>query len=192
MSSAKTVPTPLRGLQSDLAGLAHQASQWMGEHRTLVVAGAAGALTLLVAGWAWSALVGRRALARRQGLVLVPTEGFDPGVEEILRFAAALAGCRPARLAPRRSRAVRVHLSSVRGQLAYRVEGPPWLMPVLRSGTFSQVELRPASALATIATPPGSPAAPGASLEAAAAVPPVPQPAQQEDQTVEDDETLAQ
>jgi hypothetical protein len=164
----------------------------MGEHRTLVVAGAAGALALLVAGWAWSALVGRRALARRQGLVLVPTEGFDPGVEEVLRFAAALAGCRPARLAPRWSRAVRVHLSSVRGQLAYGIEGPPWLMPVLRSGTFSQVELRPASALGTIATPTGSPAAPGASLEAAASVQHVRQPAQQEDQTVEDDEILAQ
>ena len=192
MSSAKTLPTPLHGLQSDLAGLAHQAAQLAGEHRSLVVAGAAGALALLVAGWAWSALVGRRALARRQGLVLVPTEGFDPGVEEVLRFAAALAGCRPARLAPRWSRAVRVHLSSVRGQLAYSIEGPPWLMPVLRSGTFSQVELRPASALGTIATPTGSPAAPGASLEAAVPVPPVPQPTQQDDQTVEDDEILAQ
>ena len=30
MSSAKTVPTPLRGLQSDLAGLAHQAAQLSG------------------------------------------------------------------------------------------------------------------------------------------------------------------
>jgi hypothetical protein len=65
-------------------------------------------------------------------------------------------------------------------------------MPVLRSGTFSQVELRPASALGTIATPTGSPAAPGASLEAAAALPPVGRPTQQEDQTVEDDEILAQ
>ena len=72
----------------------------MGEHRTLVVAGAAGALALLVAGWAWSALVGRRALARRQGLVLVPTEGFDPNIEEVLRFAAAVAGCRPASSGP--------------------------------------------------------------------------------------------
>ena len=50
MSGAKTVPTPLRGLQSDLAGLAHQAAQLAGEHRTLVVAGAAGALALLVSG----------------------------------------------------------------------------------------------------------------------------------------------
>ena len=65
-------------------------------------------------------------------------------------------------------------------------------MPVLRSGTFSQVELRPASALATIATPTGSPAGPRAPLEAAASVQPVRQPAQQDDQTVEDDETLAQ
>jgi hypothetical protein len=192
MSSAKTLPTPLHGLQSALVELADQVGQLIAQHQALAVAGAAGAVALLVAGWAWSALVGRRALARRQGLVLVPTEGFDPGVEEVLRFAAALAGCRPARLAPRWSRAVRVHLSSARGQLAYSIEGPPWLMPVLRSGTFSQVELRPASALGTIAMPTGSPAAPGASLEAGAAVPPFPQPAQQEDQTVEDDEILAQ
>jgi hypothetical protein len=191
MSSAKTVPTLLRGLQSDLAGLAHQAAQLMGEHRTLVLAGAAGALALLVSGWAWSALVGRRALARRQGLVLVPTEGFDPGVEEVLRFAAALAGCRPARLAPRWSRAVRVHLSSARGQLAYSIEGAPWLLPVLRSGTFSQVELRPSASLAAVPTPAGGPVVPDASLEAPVPGAPPRQPTQ-EDQTVDDYDILAQ
>ena len=62
-------------------------------------------------------------------------------------MGAALAGCRAARLAPRWSRGVRVRLSSVGGQLAYVVEGAPWLMPVLRSGAFSEVELRPVPTL---------------------------------------------
>ena len=52
---------------------------------------------------------------------------------------------------------MRVRLSSVGGQLAYVVEGAPWLMPVLRSGAFSEVELRPAptlSAVSVVGIPP--------------------------------------
>lgn len=192
MTSAK--PALFSGAKNELAGLAQRAGQLIGEHRALAIAVAAGAVAVVMAGYAWSARVGRRSLAHRQGLVLVPTEGFDPGVEEVLRFAAAMAGCRPARLAPRWSRAVRVHLGSVRGQLVYEIVGAPWLMAVLRSGTFSQVELRPASALVTVAVPTAPPLGPGPSLETAGAGPPVRPPGQQQqDQTVEENfETLAQ
>lgn len=154
MTTAKPAPpAPFSGAKNALAELAQRAGHLVGDHRGLAIAVATGAAALVMVGCAWSARVGRRALGRRQGLVLVPTEGFDPGVEEVLRFAAAMAGCRPARLAPRWSRAVRVHLGSVRGQLVYEIVGAPWLMPVLRSGTFSQVELRPTSALVNVAVP---------------------------------------
>jgi hypothetical protein len=191
MIKTKTAPSPLRGPEDALAQLAHKAGHLIGAHRAVAVTVAGALVALVVVGWAWSALVGRRALARRQGLVLVPTEGFDPGVEEVLRFAAALAGCRPARLAPRWSRAVRVHLSSARGQLAYSIEGAPWLLPVLRSGTFSQVELRPSASLAAVPTPAGGPVVPDASLEAPVPGAPPRQPTQ-EDQTVDDYDILAQ
>ena len=151
------VPKPFQGTKRAVERLAHEAGMWLGLHRLFVVVAVVVAVATVTGLWAWSARVGRRALAARQGLVLVPTESFDPNVEEILRFAAALAGCRAARLAPRWSRGVRVRLSSVGGQLAYVVEGAPWLMPVLRSGAFSEVELRPAptlSAVSVVGIPP--------------------------------------
>ena len=140
-------PEPFQGTKRAAERLAHEAGMWLGLHRLFVVVAVVVAVATVTGLWAWSARVGRRALVGRQGLVLVPTESFDPNVEEILRFAAALAGCRAPRLAPRWSRGVRVRLSSVGGQLAYVVEGAPWLMPVLRSGAFSEVELRPAPTL---------------------------------------------
>ena len=141
------VPEPFQGTKRAAERLAHEAGVGLGLHRFFIVVAVVLSLAAVTGLWAWGARVGHRALAGRQGLVLVPTESFDPNVEEILRFAAALAGCRAARLAPRWSRGVRVRLSSVGGQLAYVVEGAPWLMPVLRSGAFAEVELRPVPTL---------------------------------------------
>ena len=95
------VAEPFQGTKRAAERLAHEVGVWLGLHRFFVVVAVVVAVAAVTGLWAWSARVGRRALVGRQGLVLVPTESFDPNVEEILRFAAALAGCRVARRGPR-------------------------------------------------------------------------------------------
>jgi len=92
-------------------------------------------------------LVTRRTLRSRTGLVLLPSEDFDPSVEAVVRFAGQLARLRPTVggwLDPR-ARALRVLIESdPAGRLRYRVEVPARSVGLLRTalGTYEQVELR--------------------------------------------------
>jgi hypothetical protein len=76
---------------------------------------------------------------------LLPTDSFDPSVEEVLRFAGVLGRVhRVSRsIGGMEARSVRIRLGSVDGLLAYSVEGPARTTSLLRNPGFAQVEARP-------------------------------------------------
>ncbi|SHH34443.1 ATP/GTP-binding protein [Streptomyces sp. 3214.6] len=81
--------------------------------------------------WAVSEMVVRRlarkASAQRMALELVPSQHFDPGLEEIFRRGAQLARASTSMpwWAPRRSKAVQIRLrADGSSPLRYRIEGP--------------------------------------------------------------------
>ncbi|MGW7410224.1 ATP/GTP-binding protein [Streptomyces sp. NPDC054833] len=85
----------------------------------------------LIAGWAASEIVVRRlarkASAERMALELVPSQHFDPGLEEIFRRGVQLARASTSMpwWAPRRSKAVQIRLrADGSSPLRYRIEGP--------------------------------------------------------------------
>jgi hypothetical protein len=86
----------------------------------------------------------QRELESRVRLVALPSEGFDPSEEEILRFAHQLARARRgfAGLAVRRASAVTVRMeSSPGGRVLYAVEVPGRSRSLLEAGLFDGVEL---------------------------------------------------
>ena len=88
----------------------------------------------------------RRALARRRGFVVLPTDTFDATPEAIAGYAHMLAATRKAvgGWLARPATAIRVALESTSdGRLLYRVEGPAHAVPVLRMPGYQEVELRP-------------------------------------------------
>lgn len=90
---------------------------------------------------------GARALRQRVAVAMVPTETFDPSVEEVSRFASQLTRLRPStHMTPRSALGVRIRLTSVAGgQMAYQVEGPERSRSVLRLAGYGEVELRAAT-----------------------------------------------
>ncbi|WP_406469869.1 ATP/GTP-binding protein [Streptomyces sp. NBC_01615] len=106
-----------------LAGLVN-AADWVISHWYVPVAAAAVA-------WAVSEMVVRRlarkASAERMALELVPSQHFDPGLEEIFRRGVQLARASTSMpwWAPRRSKAVQIRLrADGSSPLRYRIEGP--------------------------------------------------------------------
>jgi hypothetical protein len=92
-------------------------------------------------------LVTRRTLGSRTGLVLLPSEDFDPSVEQVVRFAGQLARLRPTvrGWVDPRACALRVLIETdLAGRLRYSVEFPARSIGLLRTalGTYEQVELR--------------------------------------------------
>ena len=92
-------------------------------------------------------LVTRRTLGSRTRLVLLPSEDFDPSVEEVVRFAGQLARLRPTvrGWVDPRARALRVLIETdPAGRLRFSVEVPALSIGLLRTalGTYEQVELR--------------------------------------------------
>ncbi|MFF2378420.1 hypothetical protein ACFVUW_28925 [Streptomyces xiamenensis] len=90
-------------------------------------------------------LMSRSTLRDRQAVEVLPTNGFDPVLEDVVRFAMQIARAQrsTSRWAlPARGTAMRVRLMSVGGQLTLRIEGPSRAMTVLRHQGYAQCELR--------------------------------------------------
>jgi len=87
----------------------------------------------------------RRSLARRVRFAVLPTDSFDPGEEEILRFAGQLSRIRVASGSPlvRPASAVRIRLDGLcDGRLLYCIEGSARAASLLRSVRYDEAELR--------------------------------------------------
>jgi hypothetical protein len=99
----------------------------------------------------------RRELAARVSFAVIPTESFDPSVEEILRFAAGLSRTRRVvrRLGAGRTDAIRLRLVAVAGgKVVQLLEGPRRSLSILRNSGFDQVDLRPPESVPGL-DPPG-------------------------------------
>ena len=126
---------------------------------------------LLIAVWLIRRVRTRRALARRVAFQLLPTNSFDPTVEDVLRFAMQLAETRPAVAwrVPRRALALRVRLTTGSdARLAYYVEGPRTASSLLRHQSYSQVEVRRIDPPAAAAAGTGDTTGPDAATPTAA------------------------
>ena len=90
-------------------------------------------------------LMSRSTLRDRLAFEVLPTNGFDPVLEDVLRFAKQIARAQRSvsRWAmPARGTAMRVRLMSVGGPLTLRIEGPARATTVLRHQGYPQCELR--------------------------------------------------
>jgi hypothetical protein len=127
----------------ELPGRAAAAQGWAADHlwwvALLALAGALGFRTA-------QRLISRATLRDRLALELLPTTGFDPVLEDVLRFAKQIARAQRSvsRWAlPARGTAMRVRLVSAGGPLSMRIEGPVRATTVLRHQGYPQCELRP-------------------------------------------------
>lgn len=91
---------------------------------------------------------GRRARRSRTEMVMVPSEGFDPPPEEIVRLAGQLARAQSSGsgvLMSAGGRSIRVSLVSAgEGQMAHVISGSSKIEGMLRRRPLGQVEARPA------------------------------------------------
>lgn len=108
---------------------------------TLVVLGAAAAVP--VGRW----LLSCGPMAERTEFEVLPTSGFDPKPEEVVRFGHQLARAHKSvsrwLVSSSRKRAVRIRFTCTGGALSMRVEGPARAMSVLSHQAYAQVEMRP-------------------------------------------------
>ncbi|MQS17228.1 hypothetical protein F7Q99_34880 [Streptomyces kaniharaensis] len=126
----------------NLPELAQQAQDWAMGNLWWV---AACALLVAVAVSSVQRLMSRSTLSNRTAFEVLPTNGFDPALEDVLRFAKQIARAQrsTSRWAlPARGTAMRVRLMSVGGPLTLRVEGPARATTVLRHQGYAQCELR--------------------------------------------------
>ena len=104
----------------------------------------------------------RRALRARVSFALVPSESFDPQLEDVLRFASVLTRTRRAvgRGRPRRVDAIRLRLVAIAGgRVVQLLEGPKNSLSLLRLNPYPDVDLRPPESVlpsAAAAPPEGS------------------------------------
>ncbi|MFJ6438225.1 hypothetical protein [Streptomyces sp. NPDC091416] len=102
--------------------------------------------------------LGRKPLRDRQAFELLPTTGFDPVLEDVLRFAKQLAQAQRSvsrwAFTPVRGTAVRVRLLSQGGLLTMRIEGPAQAAAVLRHQGYGQCEMRAVGSAAASAERP--------------------------------------
>ncbi|MGW7199008.1 hypothetical protein [Streptomyces chryseus] len=95
-------------------------------------------------------LLSRGAMADRTVLEVLPTTGFDPKPEEVVRFGHQIARAHKSvsrwLISSSRGSAVRVRFTCTGGVLSMRVEGPARAMSVLRHQGYAQVEMRPVEA----------------------------------------------
>ena len=119
---------------------APEALRFVVEHAALVLAAAvAVAVAAMVLDWRRT----RRALTKRVTFAALPTETFDPSMEEIVRFGGLLARTRRVAIGSRKTDAVWIRLTSLPGgRMLQVVEGPPRAESVLRLGGFAEVDLR--------------------------------------------------
>lgn len=95
-------------------------------------------------------LLSRGPMAERTALEVLPTTGFDPKAEEVVRFGHQIARAHKSvsrwLFSSPRGSAVRVRFTCSGGALSMRVEGPAKAMSVLRHQSYAQVEMRPVEA----------------------------------------------
>ena len=88
----------------------------------------------------------RRALADRAGVEFLPGPGFDPGEEDILRFAHHLARAQASasrwKITPRRATGVRIRLTSTGGPPSYHVEARSRTLALISRHAYTGCELR--------------------------------------------------
>ncbi|MEU9255745.1 hypothetical protein AB0D66_28340 [Streptomyces sp. NPDC048270] len=132
----------LIGSVDDLPELAPSAQEWALGNLWWVICCVFGfAITLSSV----QRLMSRSTLQDRQAFEVLPTNGFDPTLEGVIRFAKqiSMAQRSTSRWAlPARGTAMRVRLMSVGGPLTLRVEGPTRATTVLRHQGYAQCELR--------------------------------------------------
>ena len=141
---------------------APKALLYLQEHAGLIAVAVAAVLVLAV--WATRRKV-RRELASRVSFAVIPTESFDPSIEEILRFSAGLSRTRRVvrRLGAGRTDAIRLRLVAVAGgKVVQLLEGPRRSLSILRNAGFDQVDLRLPEAVPGLG-PAGPPEAPRSS-----------------------------
>jgi hypothetical protein len=131
----------------DLPGHAEQVANWGLSNAwwiALLAVGIGGA----VAAVRW--LLSRGPMAERTALEVLPTTGFDPKIEEVVRFGHQVARAHKSvsrwLFSSPRGTAVRVRFTCAGGALSMRVEGPAKAMSVLRHQGYAQVEMRPVQA----------------------------------------------
>ncbi|MFF9458763.1 hypothetical protein [Streptomyces flaveolus] len=92
----------------------------------------------------------RRPMPERAALEVLPTTGFDPKPEEVIRFGHQMARAHKSvsrwLVSSNRTSALRVRFTCSNGSLSMRVEGPGRAMSVLRHQGYAQVEMRPVEA----------------------------------------------
>jgi hypothetical protein len=123
--------------------LAHCASAAVATNLPGVIAVTVPVLVLLAAG---QVLLARRALADRARVEFLPGPDFDPGEEDILRFAHQLARAHASasrwHLTPRRATAVRIRLTSSGGPPSYRVEARTRTLALISRHAYVGCKLR--------------------------------------------------
>ncbi|MGV2917235.1 hypothetical protein [Streptomyces alfalfae] len=96
--------------------------------------------------WALS----RSPMSKRMALEVLPTTGFDPNPEEVIRFGHQMARAHKSvsrwHVSSTRTSALRVRFTCTNGSLSMRIEGPDRAMSVLRHQGYAQVEMRPVEA----------------------------------------------
>jgi hypothetical protein len=89
-------------------------------------------------------------MSERTTLEMLPTTGFDPKPEEVIRFGHQMVHAHKSvsrwLLSSSRTSALRVRFTCSDGSLSMRVEGPDRAMSVLRHQGYAQVEMRPVEA----------------------------------------------
>lgn len=114
------------------------ANVWWVSLVSVAAGGIAGAVR-----WALS----RGPMSQRTALEVLPTTGFDPKPEEVVRFGHQVARAHKSvsrwLLSSTRNNALRIRFTCSNGSLSMRVEGPARAMSVLRHQGYAQVEVRP-------------------------------------------------
>ncbi|MEV7004019.1 hypothetical protein AB0N62_41225 [Streptomyces sp. NPDC093982] len=132
------------GFVEDLPGHAGQLTAWVLANAwwgTLVPLATGGAVAAVR--WALS----RGPMSERTALEMLPTTGFDPKAEEVIRFGHQMARAHKSvsrwLFSSTRTNAIRVRFTCSNGSLSMRVEGPDRAMSVLRHQGYAQVEMQP-------------------------------------------------
>lgn len=137
-----------------LPGYGQTAADWaMANGWWVLTAAAVGVVICQLVRW----LLSRPTLRNRSAVEVLPTTGFDPVLEDVLRFAQQLARAQQNAsrwLLPARGSAVRVRLMSTGGPLTLRVEGPTRAVSVLRHQGYANCELRAVTGEAGQTEPP--------------------------------------
>ncbi|MFE9121513.1 hypothetical protein [Streptomyces sp. NPDC007172] len=135
------------GILGDLPGHAEQLADWVATNASWVTL-----VALAVVGFAavvrWA--LSRGPISERSALEVLPTTGFDPQPEEVIRFGHQVARAHRSvsrwLVSSTRTGAIRVRFTCSDGLLSMRVEGPDRAMSVLRHQGYAQVEMRPVEA----------------------------------------------